>query len=340
MKQKNKSKLETGLKFQSILFLFAFITVVVAVEVYYLDFLKTTKGWAVLSVLILVILCLAILQLTVFLYSILQLVGAIVRKTRFSDLPIANYVPKYILGFAGTVTLTVFLLITFILGDTPETTDSADTYREWQYNELDGGGAMGDEINLTDATLSKDTIEIYEPDIATTHLQIITPDKYQIKKAERILYWYPCVWSNIEDELLQFITVQDLLFPTTEKLQILSPTEAEEKTFESGTYNNIIAFNHPIENDYDLSFFRSISTAQLKQGVIKTLEQQGINDKREKSKWMSYLELYKKGEFDPNSMRGGEMFDVSYMDVYIRITLEGKKGDIVRVLHWKHIIGN
>ena len=212
------------------------------------------------------------------------------------------------------------------------------------YREVNNKNTLITTVNLCDNLLKKYTIDIDRFDDSNgAYLIINTPKNYQIKKVERILYWYPSIWSKEDNKLKQYIRLNNLQFQTTENLKVLKPVDAEKEIMEFSTNNNVILYNDPKVNNYDLSYFRNIDkktiTAEIEYKLNNDVDiyLNEENKQFEKDRWLQYSKEYSKGLFLDESNNN---FDINIFDVYLKITFEGKSGDYVRVLHQDIIIGN
>ncbi len=219
-------------------------------------------------------------------------------------------------------------------------------------------------INLCEDRLKKYTIETDVLDIGSEDkfIRINTPKEYKIKKVERILYWYPTIWSSekikTKYSLVQYIQLKDLQHQTTEILDVIKKDTNVDSEIDShfdqrhltygnhiddnsdedkiyynnhyNTYDNVFLYTTPNINKLNLKRLKQLNKQRLKKSLslLKT---------EEKNEWLKYLSMFRKGIFFDRSNR---IFELHYFDIYIKITFQGEKGDYVRVLHQKRQIGN
>lgn len=197
-------------------------------------------------------------------------------------------------------------------------------------------------LNLCSKLLETYTINLIDFETSSdSYLIVNTPYDYKIKKAERVLYWYPSIWSKADSHLLQYTKLRDLQYQTSEDLIILSTEGAEKLQLGSNTYGNVIQYINHYNIDYELDIFKNITKNELNKNLKTELNRakQGENPLTdvEKQEWMRYLNQYSKGDFLVDNR---ELFRVDCHDVYLKITFQGENGDYVRVLHKEIHIGN
>jgi len=212
------------------------------------------------------------------------------------------------------------------------------------YIEINNKPILTTTINLCQSLLKNYTIDIERFDDSNSSFLIInTPKQYKIKKVERIIYWYPSIWSPPEDNLIQYLKLSDLLFQTTENLRILNTRETEDEILSNETYNNVFFYSDIDQKKYDLNFFSNLEKDKILKSIKSKLNTPKesytnySNSQNERGKWLNYLEKYSKGDFLNIS---NEMFSTDYFDIYLKITFEGESADYVRVLHQVRNIGN
>jgi len=241
---------------------------------------------------------------------------------------------------------TSFLRTKFTIDDKHNFTSDLNCEQsiDLNYKAIDGQDRLLTTINLCDKSLEKYTIDIERfDDNNGAYIIINTPRDLRIKKAERILYWYPSIWAKQDDDLIQFIRLDDFLFQTTEQLRILSSSEAQDELLKDGTDNNVIYYSNIKLRDNDMSFFQNIEKKAIKKSIDSELKRPSFNylnienKQYEKEKWLKYPEEYTKGMFLDKS---NDIFEVNCFDVYVKITFDNEKADYVRVLHQEKNIGN
>lgn len=239
---------------------------------------------------------------------------------------------------------TSFLRTNFIINGKSNSNLDIDCNTELNYKEVNKKNTLITTVNLCDNLLKKYTIDIDRFDDSNgAYLIINTSKNYQIKKVERILYWYPSIWSKQDDKLTQYIRLNNLQLQTTENLKVLKPVDAEKEIMVFSTNNNVILYNDPKVNSYDLSYFRDIDKKMITTEIEYELNNDVdiyLNEKNkqfEKDRWLQYSKEYSKGVFLDESNNN---FDINIFDIYLKITFEGESGDYVRALHQDIIIGN
>ena len=210
-----------------------------------------------------------------------------------------------------------------------------DYFFDFQYD-------MTMNVNLCNELMDKDTIALsYISNSPVGYIVLNTPYENRIKKVERVLHWYPSVWSGMGDNLMQYTKLTGLKYETTEEIKLLTLEEERKVTSKDITYGNVIGYKGPYRSDYDLSIFEDVSGND----VMKHLRAELNKPKRgyepltnaEIDKWMGFLDEYDKGSFLND---GREHFRVHTHDIYLRVTFEGDDGDFVKVLHNWVQVGN
>ena len=154
-----------------------------------------------------------------------------------------------------------------------------------------------------------------------------------------MLHWYPSVWSDMDDDLLQYTKLTGMRYETTDEMKVLSVDEERFVTSPDVMYGNVIGYVSPNRADYDLSVYGDVSKDEVVEQLMVELKKpksgyQSLTD-AEIGQWMGYMDEYAMGKFLNDE---GSRFSVDYFDIYLRVTFEGDDGDFVKVLHsWVHV---
>ncbi|NLZ95018.1 MAG: hypothetical protein GX921_04230 [Bacteroidales bacterium] len=233
-----------------------------------------------------------------------------------------------------------FLRTKVVIRDYSVSNPKAMDCEEDVYDFHSGGGGMTMGINLCSEWMEMDTIALsYVSNSSIEYIVVNTPYENRIKRVERVLHWYPSVWSKMDDDLLQYTKLTNLKYVTTDEMKVLNLEEERYVISPDVIYGNVIRYVNPNRADYDLSVFKAIS----KDEVVEHLRTQLNKSKKgydpltnaEIEQWMGYLDGYDKGSFLNDDWHH---FRVHYYDIYLRVTFEGDDGDFVKVLHnWVHV---
>lgn len=207
------------------------------------------------------------------------------------------------------------------------------------YDYYSGAGmTMG--INLCSEWMEMDTIALsYISNSPVGYVVVNTPYENRIKRVERVLHWYPSVWSDMDDDLLQYTKLTGMRYETTDEMKVLSVDEERFVTSPDVMYGNVIGYVSPNRADYDLSVYGDVSKDEVVEQLMVELKKpksgyQPLTD-AEIGQWMGYMDEYAMGKFLNDE---GSRFSVDYFDIYLRVTFEGDDGDFVKVLHsWVHV---
>lgn len=119
------------------------------------------------------------------------------------------------------------------------------------YDYYSGAGmTMG--INLCSEWMEMDTIALsYISNSPVGYVVVNTPYENRIKRVERVLHWYPSVWSDMDDDLLQYTKLTGMRYETTDEMKVLSVDEERFVTSPDVMYGNVIGYVSPNRADYE-----------------------------------------------------------------------------------------
>lgn len=220
----------------------------------------------------------------------------------------------------------------------PKVMDCEQTIYEYSFFSQHG---MTMSVNVCSELMEMDTIALsYISNSSIGYIVVNTPYENRIKKVERVLHWYPAVWSSMDHSLMQFTKLTGLMYATTDEMKVLSLEEEREVVSPDITYGNVIRYVCPYRADYDLSILGAISKDEAMEHLRVELNRprRGYDPLTDAAiqQWMCYLDEYAEGDFLNNE---SEHFRVDYYDIYLRVTFEGDDDqDFVKVLHnWVHV---
>ncbi len=233
-----------------------------------------------------------------------------------------------------------FLKTTMIIGDfSPSNPLEMNCDENVFYHFTDKGYEMTVDMNLCRELMEEDTTAIsYLSNSPISYIVLKTPFLSRIKKVERVLDWYPSIWSELSADLLQFTKLDGLKYQTVDELKVLSFDEERDLEVGEYTFGNVIAYENPYRADYDLSCFKNISKEDVMKHLVAELNNPDSyreTSADQKQQWIDYLDDYSEGDFLDDD-KG--LFRVDYFDIYLRVTFEGDDADFVKVLHnWVHV---
>lgn len=156
----------------------------------------------------------------------------------------------------------------------------------------------------------------------------------EIIKAQYIENYYPTIWSELEDNLIQFVYLYDLGRSYKENLKI-----------EDGNTIHVIRSSQPykeiekgfanITKEMVLSSIDNIPANYKEKEAMGSYESQDWNV--EVKKWKGMVSRYKPGDFKFSP----KVFDISPYENYLIVTLKGKDGSIsTKIFKDYAIVGN